>query len=651
MNKKSLYFKLMTVVLCVAFLFACVDGSALEEKDESPSMLNESPQSNEDIRAAIGNLVTYKEDDLYSDWKTEKPNYIELNGTTAALKGSGAKIEGSKITITAAGIYVLSGKLDNGQIIVEEGTKGTVRLVLNGVDIYCSDNAPIYVKKAGKAVITLEEGTENNISDGSNYVFADPATDEPNAAVFSKADLTINGTGKLTVYGNYNNGISSKDDLKITGGNIEVYSADDGLMGRDMVAIKDGNITIEAKGDGIKSTNNSDTAKGFIAIEGGTFNINAAADGIQAKTSVLIDSGSFTIHTGGDSENGSNKTGFNGPNPWGNPKNTTIVSSDEEESQSTKGIKSSMDILIGGGSFKIDSADDGIHSNGSITIAGGAMTIASGDDGIHGDTSILITGGKINITKSYEGIESAEITISDGDIHIISSDDGINVASGNDGSAINGRPRQSNLNLSENNKLIIEGGYIVVDANGDGLDANGSIYMSGGTVIVNGPTSGADAALDYDGTFEMSGGFLIATGSSRMAQGPSSQSTQYAIGMNFSQMKQAGTLIHLEDSQGKTIVTFAPKNNYQSVVISSPALKKDTAYTLYTEGTSNGNESDGLFAGGTYQGGSKVIDFTISNAITWLSETGVTAGENQNWGPPNNPGFGGKQNRPERIKQ
>jgi len=204
-----------------------------------------------------------------------------------------------------------------------------------------------------------------------------------------------------------------------------------------------------------------------------------------------------------------------------------------------KQLKASTEITIGRGSFNIDSADDVIHSNNSVNIAGGDISIAFGDDGIHADTSIIIKGGKINITKSYEGIESALVTVSDGEIHVTSGDDGINIAGGNDESAINGRPGQNNFSSSGNNKLNINGGYIV---------------------------------------------------------------------------------------------------------ISSPELKKDTAYTFYSGGTSTGSGADGLYTDGEYQAGTKIVDFTISQSVTWLSETGVTTSRSSN--PGAHPNFDENQNRP-----
>ncbi|NYE06871.1 hypothetical protein F4694_003651 [Bacillus niacini] len=540
------------------------------------------------------------------------------------------------VTLRAAGVYVISGNLDDGQIIVDAEDKGTVKLVLNGASINSSNQAPIYVKNAGKTVVSLPEGTDNTLSDGTEYVLED-SSDKPNAALYSKDNLTINGTCKLTVHGNYNNGITSKDELRITGGTIEIDSVDDGLMGRDVVGVKEGTITIEAGGDGIKSSNNKDSSKGNIALEGCRYDITASSDGIQAESSLLIADGDYTISSGGGSPETVATKGYD-MRPTGNE--TTTATTPVTETESAKGLKATVDVAIGGGRFKIDSSDDAIHSNNSVTIAGGEMTMASGDDGIHGDTAVLTKGGKINITKSYEGIESKVISIADGEIDVTPSDDGINVGGGIDGSGMDFQSTETDDNL-----LSISGGTVTVNSAGDGLDSNGSIQMTAGTVLVNGPTDNGNGSLDYDQSFEMAGGFLIAAGSAGVLQATSEQSIQNAMVMTYPETQAAGTLLHLGDSDGNTVATFAPEKDYQAVFISSPNLEKDKDYTLYSGGTSTGKEADGLYSDGDYTGGTKVVEFMILDSVTWLNESGVTTGSS---GGPGGGGMRGGGQRPDR---
>jgi hypothetical protein len=182
-------------------------------------------------------LTEYSSEDLDASWDETSATQIALNGSSAAIEGSGAAVAGSKVTITAAGTYVLSGTLSDGQIIVAAGEKDQVRLVLNEVTLACSSSAPLYTKQADKTIITLASGTTNRVTDGSTYNHAS-GEDEPDATIFSTSDLTVNGAGTLTVAANYNNGIGTKDDLVITGGTINIIAANDGLRGRDSVQSK-----------------------------------------------------------------------------------------------------------------------------------------------------------------------------------------------------------------------------------------------------------------------------------------------------------------------------------------------------------------------------------------------------------------------------
>ncbi len=447
-------------------------------------------------------------------------------GDTISIDGSGVTVDGSKVVINSAGTYGFTGTLKDGQIVVNAGKEDNVKIVLNGVDITSTNSAPIYSMSSKNTYLVLQEGSENIVTDGENYVYEDETNDEPNATIFSKDDLFISGTGKLTVNSNYNNAITSKDDLKISEADINITSIADGLRGKDSVTISSGNININASGDGIKSNNIEDAEKGYVLIEGGTINITSLEDGIQAETNATVTGGDLTINSGGGSENSSKESETWGDfgRPMDNKNNSSTTT--EEDTPSAKGIKGSNLVKIDGGNINIDSADDSIHSNSNVEINGGVINIASGDDGVHGDSTVDINSGEINITKSYEGIEAEIININDGDIKVVASDDGINSAGGNDGSSINGRPGQNNFTSSGNASININGGKIIVDASGDGLDSNGSIYMKDGVVIVNGPENGGNGALDYDGKFDVTGGLLIAAGSSGMAQSPSESSTQ-----------------------------------------------------------------------------------------------------------------------------
>ncbi len=621
--KKMIHVFLLAALLIT--LSACAGNSADMTTVESNSqtedtwVIEQSAQvvATNQVAAASGATIgEYDADDLDASLDSSGMSFIKLDGDAITFEGSGATLDGSTITITTPGIYSISGTLNDGQILVDSTVDGTVRLILNGASISSSTSAPIYVSNADKVVITLADGMHNYVSDGSAYVYASADITEPNAAIFSNDDLTINGNGSLTVNANYNNGIATDDDLKIISGSILVKAVHDGIKGKDSISIKDGTLTVNAGSDGLQSNNAEEGDKGTISIEGGTLNIIAGLDGIQAETTLTILGGTLTISSGGGSANGISKTNNQGDRGMQNNQAAAI------ELDSKKGLKAGTAILVTGGVINIDSADDSLNTNDSITVNGGELTLTSGDDGMHANTEMEINGGTLTITQSYEGIESAVITINGGNLHITSSDDAINVAGGNDASALNGRAGQNDFTANANNYLYINDGYIYLDAGGDGLDSNGSMDMNGGTVIVNGPTNDGNGALDYNGTFSMDGGVLIAAGSSGMSMTPTTDSTQYSVLVNFTSAVTAGTMLHFETSDGAEIVTFVPAKQYQSILISTPAIANGATLDLYYSGTSTGSLVDGLYTGGSYSGGTLVTSLDITSVVTGVGSGG-----------------------------
>ncbi len=525
-------------------------------------------------------------------WNNSRVIPIRLNGRTITVEGEGATVDGRKVTITAAGTYSLSGTLNNGQLVVDTADDQPVRLIFNGVDISNSTSAAVYIMNADKVIIILAENTENHITDGEEYIFEAPEVDEPNAAIFSRENLTIHGEGSLTVDGLFNDGIGSKDGLIISSGNITVNAVDDGIRGKDYLIVKNGNLTVNAGGDGLKSDNTTDSTRGYVYIVDGILHITAGGDAIAAETDVLIGGGEIILSAGG----GSTSRVYTGP--------------------STKGINAGDVLIIDDGTITINSTDDGLHSNGSLAINGGSITISTSDDGIHATSEVAINGGETSIVRSYEGIESRSvISINDGIIHVTSSDDALNVgaergAGGRGGYRMPGGG--GGFTSGGNYYIYINGGYLVINSGGDGIDANGSIEMTDGTVIVNGPTSSGNGALDHSG-FRITGGFLLAAGSSRMAQSPGTSSTQNSVLLTFRSYIQAGTLFCIRDSNGNEILRFTPVKMFQSVAFSSPELKRGSTYEVYVGGSTTGRATDGIYQGGTYTPGTLYGSFTVSS--------------------------------------
>ena len=630
--KKILLFLLLTA-LCLN-LAACDSGG-----EESTSAASSETVSTQQLNAGAvsSSQVSYDDDDLNSDWD-DSAVMVTLNGDSADISGNGAAASDGNVVIQSAGTYVLSGTLDDGCITIAAGKDDVIHLVLNGASISCSDGPAILSTQAGKVVVTLAPNTQNSLSDGKTY--ADQSAEAPTAALYVQDDLTINGSGSLSVTGNSNDGITSKDDLKLVSGDITVNSADDGIIGRDLLALKEAQIDITSQGDGMKSTNDTDATKGFMVLSGGNVTISAQMDGIQAETSILIEGGTYTITTA----DGAGEVAQSFPDRgsgWDMQQETT-------DEVSTKGIKAVSDLTVSGGMITIDSYDDALHSNNSITVSGGKLTLASGDDGIHADTTLTISGGNTEITQSYEGLESTSILLSGGEATVTASDDGVNASDGS-GSSMgpggnmgsgggmggtspeNAQPGDATATAAQSTSsasptLTITGGTYLINADGAGMESNGTITMEGGTVLVNGPENDGNSALDFETDCSINGGILLAAGSAGMLEMPSDNGSQPSMVITFSENREAGSLVSILDADGKTILSFAPQKQYRSLIVSSPELQQGKSYSIYTDGSNSGEEQGGLYTGGSYSGGTLLEECTLSETVTTIGSSAGMGG-------------------------
>lgn len=551
------------------------------------------------------NIAAMDVSELFSDRDFEKEYNaadcvtIALQNTTAS--GSGVSIDGSKVTIVKEGTYLLFGSLTDGMIVVDTDKGSKVQLILDGADIHSQASAPIYIKQADKVFITLADGSSNSLSCGESFT----AIDENNidAAIFSKDDLTLNGTGSLTVSSPAGHGIVSKDDLRITGGSYTVICAGHGFAGNDAISIADGSFVIQCGKDGIHSENDEDSTLGAVYIGSGTYQITSDGDGISAGAAMQLSGGDFTLFCGGGSENGEehNDDMFGGgmgmpPGSMGGRGfgEMSTAATESDTTVSAKAFKSAGAMTVTGGSYHISSADDAFHSNNNLTVTNGTFQIATGDDGFHADEALAITGGSITITESYEGLEGLSITVSGGDITLKASDDGFNAAGGNDESGfggMGGRPGGhggfggDRFGSSSESYIDISGGNIFVDADGDGIDSNGNLSFSGGYTIVEGPTNGGNGPLDYGGKGSLSGGTILITGSSDMAQSLSSSGSQGVFAITVGNCS-AGTEVTISDQNGNEIVRLTPQKMFGCVIVSTPDIQKGESYTIVINGTS-----------------------------------------------------------------
>jgi len=533
------------------------------------------------------------------------------SGITTTAGAETASVSGNIITITQPGIFEISGEMSEGQIVVNADKtvypEGVVELDLMGVNLSNTTDSPIYIAAIGdECQLVAKKGYENTISDGTDYTNADGKM----GAIYSCDDLKIKGSGTLTVNGNCDDAIVSKNDLKIYNGTIIVNSVDDGIRGKDSVTVGDKDdtdfgklkVTVNSqKGDGIKSTETDTTSgKGYITVNGGTIDITAYSDGFHSSQLININGGDINVETTCPAtSSGGNQGGWGGGRPGFSSSSDTEVSAKGIKAGCTDDDTSTViegTINIVGGNITVNSTDDSIHAT-DINISGGNITASSGDDGIHADNVLTVTDGIINITKSYEGLEAYDIEIKGGNIHVVSSDDGFNAAGGNDnsGNGNTGNWGQGNWGggmggSSSTGTLNISGGYMFVRAEGDGLDSNGNMNISGGTVIVCGPTSGGNGIFDKgDGNYSMSftGGTVFGIGSGDMMETPSTSNGGYAASNRIS--LQAGTLIFAKEGNNVISVLRVPDDINMS----------NGAVQFYSDRAGNNIQ---ITSGGTYDG-------------------------------------------------
>ena len=468
--------------------------------------------------AAIDITDMFTKRDLEGTYDESEAVKITLSGKTAACDSSNVHIEDGVVTIKAAGVYVLSGTLTDGTVVVDAGDDDKVQLVFDGVSITAADYAAIYAKNADKVFVTLTEGTENTLTVSGDYV----QTDDNNvdAVIFTKCDLTLGGSGSLTVKDTTGHGIVSKDDLVVTSGTYTIDSQDHCLNGKDSVRIADGTFTLTCDEDGIHA-GNDDQQDGYIYIEGGDIDISV------------------------------------------------------------------------------------------------------GDDAMHAEGLLIITGGDIDISKSYEGIEGYKILVTGGDIDVVANDDGFNAARPDSNGQSDGTQsteddqRQTDsfkrrTNDTETNRpelpekgdrpgdsgtpggpgmgagmdadydayILITGGTININADGDGIDSNGYLGIAGGNVYVLGPSNNGNGALDYGIYATITGGEMVAVGGSGMEQGFGDESTQCSALVNFDEWIDVGETITLTDSNGNKLLTYKADKRFDSVLISTSDMKQGETYTL-----------------------------------------------------------------------
>lgn len=571
---------------------------------------------------------------------------ITLSPDGSTSTDASVLIDGQTVTITQEGTYQIAGTLDDGALIVESGENAKITLVLGGVSIKNTTGAAIQIGTADDVTIELAEGTTNVLQSGEEVDIA-AATESEEAsggALQSKADLKIKGKGSLTVLGYLNNGIHCTKDLKIKNGNISVTALGHGIKGKKSVTVSGGTVTVTSGKDGITSDETENEEKGFVTIEGGEIIITSAGDGVSAETTLTVTGGVISIISGGGSANAQQKT--DNMRGWWDFDNSasdddsasckglkagkalvisggSITIDAQDDALHTDG-----DMTISGGECILSTGDDGAHADLSLTVLDGKIPVLTSYEGLEAN-QITLAGGDLDITASDDGINAnggsdgfsggfgggfggggggmggsfggrRNDTNNQGgdttppDNNNMTPPDNSNMQNPPDGNAPSGNPptmpgqdaadsTTTDDTTDKQPMLLITGGKITVNADGDGLDSNGNLRVEGGDITINGPSNGGNGAIDIGtengGAGFISGGTLIALGTSSMAENFGSTSTQCAFLVTMNSFG-AGETITITDSQGNVLYTGLTVKSANSVVFSSADLTVGETYTV-----------------------------------------------------------------------
>lgn len=533
------------------------ENTVVTKSTQADSGTNGTTDSNTAEATVDKDFTDRDKDGSYDESSAVKIN-LDSDKAEAEGAGAGVSISGSTVTISKEGTYLVSGTLDNGQIIVDAADTDKVQIVLANAGINCETSAAIYVKSADKVFVTLADGTTNKLSGGTEYIDTDDNTVD--GVIFSKEDLTVNGSGSLEINASFKHGIVSKDTLAVTGGNISVNAVSQCLAGKDEVKILAGTFLLTTSGKAVKSSNEDDTSLGNIYVAGGTFTVNSKDDSFHASGTMVIDGGTFTVESGDDAFHADQDLAIN--------NGTITVTSCYEGLEAYR-------VSVNGGEISIQASDDGINAAQPKASSAEGQDTGQGDSGKEKPEMPSDNQEKSNSPMSEEnhsGTQSEENLPKEGRQR----------RGGDPGGkgAMGGGQMGGSMENDTNAYIKITGGTLYVDAGGDGLDSNGSLLISGGMVYVTGPVSDGDGAIDYNGDGIITGGTVIAVGSSGMAQGFGDSSTQCSVLHNLTAQQEAGTVITLKDKEGNELISFTPEKKYSSLVISSPKLQTGSTYTL-----------------------------------------------------------------------
>ena len=553
-------------------LAACSRASAAS----SQSTQSEESAASSDLETDVEHLVSVTDivtdRDLEGTWEEDGATRISLSDGGCAVDGAGAVADGSTVTITAGGTYVLTGQISAGQVVVNaDGEK--VQLVLNGASVTSADSAAILVRAAKKVWLTLADGTQNKLATSGS--FAEDNEYSIDGAVWCKSDLTINGTGALKVSSAEGHGIVCKDELALVSGDVEVEAARHAVQAQDAACVVAGTWSLTAGTDGIHCGDDDDAEKGSVLIVGGTVSIDAASDGVDAANVLEVDGGEVMVSAGDDGLHSERALQVDG--------GTVTVT------KSYEGLEGST-VTVNGGVIDVTSSDDGVNAAGDPTGDSSAEATGVGASGPETDgeqPEAPMGGGQALAEGGQAPAKGGRTPAEGGQAPTDAADQAPTDATGQAPADAGGA-----MDYDSTAQVTINGGKLTIQAGGDGIDSNGDLTVTGGETYVFGPTSDGDGSLDFAGTGTVTGGVVMCAGSSGMAQNFGDASTQGS--MLVSASGQAGDAIQLADEDGSVVASCEARTSYSCVLVSAPSVESGKTYTLSCGDASSEITMDGL---------------------------------------------------------
>ncbi len=539
----------VSLMLCL-FLAGCGTKSPSEEAPPSP-----------ESSAAPAELLDY------SGWEEQEYYTLQLNGDSLISNASSLETSAARVTITEPGIYLVTGKLDDAQIVINVQNQGVVQLVLSDVSLHYSRGPAIHVQNADRTVLYLPDGSDSTISDDAQYLLAGTNA-EPDAAVYSKGDLILTGLGSLTVSGRYQNAVTGRETIAISGGNYHLTAQKDGIRGGEEVIVAGGRLHIESGEDGIKS-DSAAKDKGNVLIQSGILTVEAGGDGIEAENTVTLAGGSVTLNTG------TLPAAILPEEPQEESSGTAPKEPGEEpEPQSAVGVKAGRSVNLTGGILTINSEDHGVDSGETCRMSGGVLKISAGPhDGIRARRAVTVSEGTLYIKESGTGLRSASFLVDGGTVELNTSAVGISAGRIASEQKIGGH-------------VTVNGGTLRIHSGEDGIDSGDAITINGGLVIIDGPNDRGGGAFRYDeqsgGRCSVNGGTVLALCGWNRAMTFDESSEQCSFSRQI--LGGVGSIIILRNEAGEEIFRYTTPRGFDAVIFSSPQLKTGGSCTLSVNG-------------------------------------------------------------------